>query len=153
MMNTVPTEKRKTNLNHRIILFKNGRLLSHPETKHIKKPTLTALVEKGEKSKGGALKAFSEYPGIKVVASQTANWKTVETLNVFTNILQAHPDLNGVFCANSMMAFGAINAIGSAGKAGQVIVTSYDALDAAKVAIKNGSMLSSVDQRPDLMGR
>ncbi len=109
-------------------------------------------VDNGEKRKGGALKAFSEYPGIQVVASQTANWKTVEALNVFTNILQAHPDLNGVFCANDMMAFGAINAIESAGKAGQVIVTSYDALDAAKVAIKNGSMLSSVDQRPDLMG-
>ena len=64
-------------------------------------------------------------------------------MSVFTNILQAHPDLNGVFCANNMVAFGAINAIESAGKAGQVFVTSYDALDAAKVAIKNGSMLSS----------
>lgn len=109
-------------------------------------------VDNGEKRKGGALKAFEEYPEIKVVASQTANWKTEEALNVFTNILQAHPDLDGVFCANDMMAFGAINAIEAAGKVGEVIVTSYDALDAAKIAIADGSLLSSVDQRPDLMG-
>lgn len=109
-------------------------------------------VDNGEKRKAGALAAFAEYPEIKVVASQTANWETEQALNVFTNILQANPDLNGVFCANDMMAFGAINAIEAAGKDGKVLVTSYDALDAAKVAIKNGSMLSTVDQRPDLMG-
>lgn len=109
-------------------------------------------VDNAEKRKAGALKAFAEYPGIKVVASQTAHWKTEEALDVMTNILRANPDLVGIFCANDMMAFGAINAIEAAGKAGKVLVTSYDALDAAKVAIKAGQMLSSVDQRPDLMG-
>jgi ribose transport system substrate-binding protein len=109
-------------------------------------------VDNAEKRKGGALKAFKEYPGIKVVASQTAHWKTEEALNVFTNILQANPDLAGVFCANDMMAFGAINAIEAAGKGGKILVASYDALDAAKVAIKDGTMLCSIDQRPDLMG-
>lgn len=109
-------------------------------------------VDNAEKRKAGALKAFAEYPGIKVVASQTAHWKTEEALNVFTNMLQAHPRIAGVFCANDMMAFGVINAIEAAGKSGKILVTSYDALDAAKAAIRSGAMLSSVDQRPDLMG-
>lgn len=109
-------------------------------------------VDNGVKRKNGAEKAFREAPHIRLVASQTANWKTEEALNVFTNILQAHPDLNGVFCANDMMAFGAIEAIAAAGKTGKVAVASFDALDAAKEAIKAGSMGCSIDQRPDLMG-
>jgi ribose transport system substrate-binding protein len=109
-------------------------------------------VDNAEKRKAGSLKAFSGFPNIKMVASQTAHWKTEEALNVFTNILQANPDLAGVFCANDMMAFGAINAIEAAGKKGKVLVASYDALDAAKTMISDGSMLCSIDQRPDLMG-
>ena len=109
-------------------------------------------VDNAEKRKAGALKAFAENPGIKVVATQTAHWKTEEALNVFTNILQASPDLAGVFCANDMMAFGAIQAIEAAGKKGKVLVASYDALDEAKKRIEDGSMLCSIDQRPDLMG-
>jgi ribose transport system substrate-binding protein len=109
-------------------------------------------VDNGVKRKSGAEKAFREAPGIRLVASQTANWKTEEALNVFTNILQAHPNLNGVFCANDMMAFGAIQAIEAAGKTGKIAVASFDALDAAKEAIKTGAMGCSIDQRPDLMG-
>jgi len=109
-------------------------------------------VDNAEKRKGGALKAFSEYPDINVVASQTAHWKTEEALNVFTNMLQAHPGIDGVFCANDMMAFGVINAIETAKKSGEILVASYDALDQAKEMIKEGVLLSSVDQRPDLMG-
>ncbi len=109
-------------------------------------------VDNAEKRKAGALKAFKEHPGISVVATQTANWKTEEALNVMTNILQSHSNISGVFCANDMMAFGAINAIESAGKSKQIQVASYDALDHAKTLIKDGKMLSSVDQRPDLMG-
>jgi len=105
-------------------------------------------VDNAEKRKAGAIKAFNEYPGIKLVASQTAHWATEEALNVMTNILRANPDLNGVFCANDNMAFGAITAIEAVGKAGKILVTSYDALDQAKVLIKKGSMLSSVDQNP-----
>ncbi len=109
-------------------------------------------VDNAEKRKAGALKAFGEFPGIKVVASQTAHWKTEEALNVFTNILQANRELSGVFCANDMMAFGAIKALEAAGKKGKVLVASYDALNEAKNCIREGSMLCSVDQRPDLMG-
>ncbi|MDF2679448.1 MAG: Periplasmic binding protein domain containing protein [Brevibacillus sp.] len=109
-------------------------------------------VDNAEERKNGALKAFKEYSGMQVVASQSANWKTEEGLNVMANILQANPDLNGVFCANDMMAFGAIQAIEAAGKTGQVAVAAYDALDQAKKYIKDGKMISTVDQKPDDMG-
>ena len=40
-------------------------------------------------------------------------------------MLTGHPEINGLFCANDMMAFGAINAIEGAGKAGKIIVFDY----------------------------
>ena len=109
-------------------------------------------VDNAEGRKNGAKKAFAEYKDIQIVASQSANWKTEEGLNVMTNILQANPDLNGVFCANDMMAFGAIQAIDAVGKSGKVLVAAYDALDQSNIYIKEGKMISTVDQKPDDQG-
>ena len=109
-------------------------------------------VDNAEGRKAGFLAAVSLFPDIKVVASQTAHWKTEEALNVFTNILVAHPDLNGLFCANDMMALGAIRAIEAAGKTGEIYVTSYDNLDAAQTAIFEGRMSATIEQNPALMG-
>ncbi len=99
--------------------------------------------------KRGAEKAFSEAPGIELVASQTANWQAEEALNVFTNILQANPDLKGLFASNDMMSFGAIQAVEAAGKQGQVVVASIDAEDQAIANIKGGKALATVYQNQD----
>lgn len=105
-------------------------------------------VDNGEQRKAGAMKAFSEAPGIKVVASQTANWETEQALNVMTNILTANPDVVGVFAANDNMAIGAITAIENAGLEGKVFVSGYDALPLALQYIKEGKMLNTIDQGP-----
>lgn len=99
--------------------------------------------------KRGAEKAFAEAPGIKIVSSQTANWKAEEALNVFTNVLQANPGIRGVFCANDMMSFGAIQAIDAAGRKGKVLVVSIDAEDQAIENVKNGDALATVYQNQD----
>ena len=109
-------------------------------------------VDNAEARKNGAKKALGESKGIKIVSSQTANWKTEEALNVMTNILQANPDLKGVFAANDMMAFGAIQAIQAKGLTGKILVAGYDALDQAKQYIKSHKMISTVDQKPDDQG-
>lgn len=99
--------------------------------------------------KRGAEKAFAEAPGIEIVASQTANWQAEEALNVMTNIIQANPDLAGVFAANDMMSFGVIQAISAAGKDGKVVIASIDAEDQAKANIKEGKALATVYQNQD----
>lgn len=109
-------------------------------------------VDNAEGRKAGFLAAVELFPDIEVVASQTAHWQTEEALNVFSNILQAHPDINGVFCANDMMALGAIQAIDAAGKTGEIYVTSYDNLEAAQAAILEGKMHATIEQNPALMG-
>lgn len=99
--------------------------------------------------KRGAEKAFAEYPGIRIVSSQTANWNAEEALNVFTNVLLANPNITGVFCANDMMSFGVLQAIDAAGKKGQVLVVGIDAEEQAIENVRNGDMLATVYQNQD----
>ena len=47
------------------------------------------------------------YPGLKMVAQQSAEFDRAKGLEVMEPILQKHPDLNAVFCGNDAMAMGA----------------------------------------------
>ncbi len=90
---------------------------------------------------------------IEVVAMDTGEWMTEPALRKMEGILNQHPDLKGVFCANDNMALGAIQAIASAGKTGQIVVTAYDNLEAAQEAIKAGKLYATIEQHPSLMGQ
>jgi ribose transport system substrate-binding protein len=70
--------------------------------------------------------AIKASPGIKVVASQTANWERDQGFNVFQNMLQAHPGIDTLFACNDMMALGAVEAIQAAGRTGKVRVIGFD---------------------------
>ncbi len=71
----------------------------------------------------------SQWPGIKVVAEQTANWEVEQGYNVFQNILQVNPDLKVGLCEQRQHGLGAYRAIKEAAK--DVIVIGYDAISAA----------------------
>lgn len=89
--------------------------------------------------------------GIKVVASQSANFDRTKGLDVMTNIIQSTPNFNAVFAQNDEMALGAVKALKSANKKG-IIVVGFDGSDDAKAAVKSGDMAATVAQQPDLMG-
>lgn len=105
-------------------------------------------VDNGEQLKAGALKAFSEYPDIKIVASQSANWETEQALNVASNILTANLNIQGIFAANDNMAVGAVTAVENAGLADKVLVTGYDGIPLAIEYVKQGKMQNTIDQLP-----
>lgn len=105
-------------------------------------------VDNGEQRKGGALKAFAEYPDIKIVASQSANWETEQALNVTTNILTANPNIKAIFAANDNMAIGAVTAVENAGLAGKVLISGYDGIPLAIEYVKQGKMQNTIDQLP-----
>lgn len=94
---------------------------------------------------------IANYPGIEIVASQTANWDRAEGLNVFTNMLQAHPEINALFGANDQMALGALQVIESSGR-DDIIVVGFDANKDAREAIEDGRMYGSIAQFPADMG-
>ncbi|MEV7323703.1 substrate-binding domain-containing protein [Streptomyces sp. NPDC093970] len=104
-----------------------------------------------ERAQGFAngLKAF---PGIQVVAQQPADFDRTKGLDVMSNLLQAHPDVQGVIAANDEMALGAIKALGS--KAGKsVSVVGFDGTPDGLAAVKNGTLYASVAQQPSQLGK
>ncbi|MGC0340562.1 ABC-type sugar transport system substrate-binding protein [Streptomyces sp. SLBN-8D4] len=69
-----------------------------------------------------------------------------------SNLLQAHPDVQGVIAANDEMALGAIKALGS--KAGRsVSVVGFDGTPDGLNAVKNGTLFASVAQQPSQLGK
>jgi ribose transport system substrate-binding protein len=107
----------------------------------------------GDQRVRGFRDAIEAAPGVQVLASQTANWERDQGFTVFQNMLQANPSIDSVFACNDMMALGAIEAIAAAGKTGKIRVLGFDAVDDARKAIEAGTMLATVAQFPDEMGR
>ncbi len=100
----------------------------------------------------GFAEGLKAYPGIKVVAKQPADFDRTKGLDVMTNLLQAHPDIDGVFAENDEMALGAIKALGS--KAGKsVSVIGFDGTPDGLKAVQDGTLYASVAQQPSELGR
>jgi len=86
------------------------------------------------------------------VAKQPADFDRTKGLDVMTNLLQAHPDVDGVFAENDEMALGAIKAPGSkAGKSVQVV--GFDGTPDGLTAVKAGTLYASVAQQPKELGK
>ena len=94
----------------------------------------------------GGRRAFESAPGIEIVASQAADWDTERGYAVMTNILQANPDIVGVFSSADPMSYGALRAIEDAGRKGQIAVASFDGLRPAIELIAAGELLATLDQ-------
>ncbi len=90
--------------------------------------------------------------GVKVVASQPADFDRAKGLKVMENILQGNKDVQAVFAHNDEMALGALSAIQAAGKS-NILVVGFDATDDAVKAVKDGKMAATVAQKPDLIGK
>ena len=97
----------------------------------------------------GAMKGFSEYPRINVVASQNAHWTEEGGLTVMENILQAHPDIAAVFCSCDNIAFGAAQAAKNKGV--RPVIVGFDGIPEAMDAIKKGTIDATVAQFPGKM--
>lgn len=109
--------------------------------------------ETGDSRLKGFRGALAVSPGIQIVSSQTANWERDQGYNVFQNMLQAQPDLTGLFACSDLMALGAVEAIAAAGKTGTITVVGFDAFSEARQAVLKGSMAATVAQFPAEMGR
>lgn len=92
-----------------------------------------------------------KYKDIKMVAQQTADFDQSRAMEVMESMMQAHPDIQAVFCGNDAMAMGAYQAILGAGKAGKIKVFGFDGSDDAINAIKEGKIEATCMQFPKMM--
>jgi ABC-type sugar transport system substrate-binding protein len=91
------------------------------------------------------------YPGLQMVAQQSADFDRNKAMEVMESILQAHPDIDAVFCGNDGMAMGAYQALVAAGKATKVKVFGFDGAEDVITAIKENKVSGTGMQFPKVM--
>lgn len=91
------------------------------------------------------------YPGLKMVAQQSADFDRNKAMEVMESILQAHPEIDAVFCGNDGMAMGAYQALVSAGKADKVKVFGFDGAEDVITAIGEKKLAATGMQFPAVM--
>lgn len=95
----------------------------------------------------GVKAVFAQYPDIKIVEEQTANWQRAEGMNLMSNWITTGKKIDAVASNNDEMAIGAIMALQQAGVApGKVLVGGVDATPDALVEMKKGTMAVTVFQ-------
>ncbi len=96
---------------------------------------------------------IDRYPGLKMVAQQSADFDRAKALEVMESILQAHPNIDAVFAANDAMAMGAYQALVAAGKDEDVKVFGFDGADEVVKLIADGKIVATGMQFPKTMAR
>lgn len=89
--------------------------------------------------------ALKEYPNIKLVDTQVANFNQQDALNAVETWLASYKDsMDGIFSASDSQALGAIDALKEYQMEGKVPVVGIDGTSEARQAIKDGNMLATM---------
>lgn len=94
-----------------------------------------------------ALKAF---PNVKLVATQPANYQRLQALQVMENIMQTHPQIDGVYAANDAMATGVVEAMSAANR--KALIVGINGSQEAIDLIKAGKMHATGSSDPFMQG-
>jgi ABC-type sugar transport system substrate-binding protein len=89
---------------------------------------------------------------LTLAARPSAQGRRDLALDVATSMLQAHPEVRGIFAINDETALGVLSALEALGRE-DVTVVGYDAIPEARRAIREGTALrADVVQHPREMG-
>jgi erythritol transport system substrate-binding protein len=94
----------------------------------------------------GYEQVLSQFPDLKRVQKETANWDRQQGKEKMETMLRAHPDITGVIAGNDEMALGAIAALKDAGKLDKIKVLGFDGNQDAVDAVARGEMVATVLQ-------
>ncbi len=86
---------------------------------------------------------------ISIISSQTGYWEDTRAQPIAAALVNEHPDLKAILCANDSMAVGAVAALRNAGKLGSIYVVGFDNILAVRQFMKEGKVLCTVDQHAD----
>jgi ribose transport system substrate-binding protein len=95
---------------------------------------------------------IGEDPNFEIAASLTGHWTTHGAVEVMEDVLQAHPDVVGVFASSDMMGIGAVQVLKRADKLDDVVVVSYDGLPEGVELVKSGAYYADIAQNAVVMG-
>lgn len=115
-------------------------------------PVVTSVQERVK----GFLEAIKKYPGIKLVARQSGEGQKDKAMAVMENLLQAYPNINGVFGINDDSALGALAAIrgSKVPNKDKIVIVGYDATpEACKAILNDTNLKADVIQYPKKIGQ
>lgn len=87
--------------------------------------------------------------GLVIARSQTAHWETARANQVTSAILAEVPDVKAILCGNDSMALGALAALKSAGRQGEVLVAGFDNISAVQALVESGEIVATAEQHGD----
>ena len=121
-------------------------IIDHPEVESVILRTkgFEEELARQKRERGVTVELVAKLPGGAV---KDRAFKTTEDL------LQAHPDLAGIFAINDPTALGAVAALEKAGKLGQIKLVGFDGNPEGKAAIKAGQIYADPIQFPGKIGR
>lgn len=90
--------------------------------------------------------------GIEIVGEQPGDWSNDVAKQVTENMLQANPQVDGLFSASDVMLDGILQAIEDAGRQG-IKIMSFDGSDDGIELIKEGLIMGTMAQFPNEMGK
>lgn len=98
----------------------------------------------GEIDRGAGIDSvLAQYPDVKVLAKDTANWKRDEAVNKMNNWISAFgADIDGVISQNDDMGLGALQALKEAGIT-DVPIVGIDGIEDGLNAVKNGDFIGT----------
>jgi len=99
----------------------------------------------------GCKQALARTPGIKVVATQSANWDETQAYKATQNMLQANPGIKAIFGESDAMGLGAAKAAKDAGR--KIVSVGIDGFPTMVAGIKQGLTQATEAQIPYKMGQ
>lgn len=110
----------------------------------------------GVGSEVGRVGGFNDYikanSKFTLLETQYSNSDMPTALNQTTNVLQANPDLVGIFGANEPTAIGMARAISEAGLSGKIVAIGFDGNSALAGFVKDGTLNTIIVQSSYNMG-
>ncbi len=105
------------------------------------------------KREQGAREILKQYPGLKLLASQTGEWDRAKSMSLMENWIQSYGNqINAVFAQNDEMGMGAVKALTDAGLKDKIVVVSIDAIPDALQAVQKGTLDATVFQNAQQQG-
>ena len=86
------------------------------------------------------------YPNVKIVSIQYGGGDHLKSTEIAKSILQAHPNIKGIFGTNEGSAIGVTNGVKEMKR--KVVIVGYDSGKQQKDAIKEGLIAGAITQNP-----
>ncbi|MEP7341316.1 MAG: substrate-binding domain-containing protein [Acidobacteriota bacterium] len=109
-------------------------------------------VSTDERERGFQDTIKQKYPGIQIVAFQYGEANRATSIDRATDILTAHPEINGFFASNEPSTVGATQATKQKGLAGKIVLVGFDSSPNLIEDLKAGAIDSLIIQNPYRMG-